>query len=137
MERILENGEDGTSAAETFKKSEPNDLKDLSDVTNEIRHLIIGNGFERINTEANGPTSSEDGDLKIKFQYMEEQAALNLKRPVSYSMLQDYFQRRFRRHLNIYYTTSSREIVIQVRFFSTALTISNLSRFKIKQIWIT
>lgn len=118
MERILENGEDGTNAAESFKKSEPNDLKDLSDVTNEIRHLIIGNGFEHIKTEANGPTSSEDGDLKIKFQYMEEQAALNLKRPVSYSMLQDYFQRRFRRHLNIYYTTSSREIVIQVRFFS-------------------
>ncbi|KAI6182877.1 Mitogen-activated protein kinase kinase kinase 3 [Aphelenchoides bicaudatus] len=77
---------------------------------------MIGSLMERPppSPQANGPSSSEN-DLKIKFQYQEEQAALNLKRPVSYSMLQDYFQRRFRRHLNIYYTTSTREIVIQVQ----------------------
>lgn len=102
MERILENGE----ALST----------NLSDVTNEIKRLMIGNDFARssAHTDANGPSSS-DNDLKIKFQYMEEQAALNLKRPVSFSMLQDYFQRRFRRHLNVYYTTSSREIAIQIQ----------------------
>lgn len=108
MERILENGEEPFTCTETLKSN------GLNDVTDEIKRLMIGNVLERPTAQANGPSSSEN-DLKIKFQYMEEQAALNLKRPVSYSMLQDYFQRRFRRHLNIYYTTSSREIVIQVQ----------------------
>jgi hypothetical protein len=108
MERILENGEEPFTCTETPKSN------GLNDVTDEIKRLMIGNVVERPTAQVNGPLSSEN-DLKIKFQYMEEQAALNLKRPVNYSTLQDYFQRRFRRHLNIYYTSSSREIVIQVQ----------------------
>jgi hypothetical protein len=101
MERILEHGDESTS-------------NELADVTNEIRRLIIGSAFEKTSNSKND-ASSLDTDLKIKFQYQEEQAALNLKQPVSFSMLQDYFQRRFRRHLNIYYTSSSREIAIQIQ----------------------
>src|SRR4051812_12768681 len=109
MERILENGEEPFTCTDTLKSNV------INNVTDEIKRLMIGSvAPERPTPQANGPLAS-DNDLKIKFQYQEEQAALNLKRPVSYSMLQDYFQRRFRRHLNIYYTTSSREIVIQVQ----------------------
>ncbi|KAI6178530.1 Mitogen-activated protein kinase kinase kinase 3 [Aphelenchoides besseyi] len=104
MERILEYAEEPTTAAD-----EP-----LEDVTDQIKRLIIGHDYEP-STKPILPIDENADDLKIKFMYMEEQAALNLKRPVSFSTLQDYFQRRFRRHLNIYYTTSSRELMIQIK----------------------
>ena len=54
-------------------------------------------------------------DLRIKVQYLEERCALNLKRPVNYRSLEQYFENKYKRRLNIYYTTSSKELMIQIR----------------------
>ncbi|KAI6241253.1 Protein kinase domain-containing protein [Aphelenchoides fujianensis] len=109
MQRILEYEEATADVGEPTEKA-------IENVADEIKRLLIGSSYDRkppIKPPAEPAVEGEE--LKIKFQYLEEQAALNLKRPVSYNTLQDYFQRRFRRHLNMYYTTSSRELMIQIK----------------------
>ncbi|KAI1693377.1 protein kinase domain-containing protein [Ditylenchus destructor] len=54
-------------------------------------------------------------DLRIKVQYMDERCALNLMRPVNFKSLEQYFHNKYRRQLNIYYTTSSKELMIQIK----------------------
>ncbi|CAD5210443.1 unnamed protein product [Bursaphelenchus xylophilus] len=80
---------------------------DLNILTDELRRLIVGRDIPL-------PRNDND-DLKIKFQYMDERGAINLQRPPKYSYLQEYFERRFKLQLNIYYTTSSKELMIQIR----------------------
>lgn len=60
-------------------------------------------------------------DLRIKVQYMDERSALNLMRPVNFKSLEQYFEQKYRRHLNLYYTTSSRELMIQIKVRPTAI----------------
>lgn len=83
---------------------------DVSGLRDELRRLMLGSG-----SRDPEPSDSQGDDLKIKFQYLEEKGALNVRRPPDYSHLQQYLERRFRRQLNIYYTTSSRELMIQIR----------------------
>lgn len=56
-----------------------------------------------------------DDEVRLKVQYMDERSALNLKRPVNYKSLEQYFEQKYRRHLNLYYTTSSKELMIQIK----------------------
>ncbi|KAL3094241.1 hypothetical protein niasHT_023674 [Heterodera trifolii] len=69
-----------------------------ADLRNDLMRLIIG----------------EEHLLKIKAQYLDERTALNLRRPVNYIELEQYFQNKYGRLLNFYYTTSTRELMIQI-----------------------
>uniref|UniRef100_A0A183BQ99 Ras-associating domain-containing protein n=1 Tax=Globodera pallida TaxID=36090 RepID=A0A183BQ99_GLOPA len=69
-----------------------------ADLRNDLMRLMIG----------------DEHLLKIKAQYLDERTALNLRRPVSFSELEQYFQNKHGRLLNFYYTTSTRELMVQV-----------------------
>uniref|UniRef100_A0A915DDP6 Protein kinase domain-containing protein n=1 Tax=Ditylenchus dipsaci TaxID=166011 RepID=A0A915DDP6_9BILA len=71
--------------------------EDEEDLRNNLMKLMIGD------------------DLRIKVQFMDERCALNLQRPVNFKSLEQYFENKYRRKLNIYYTTSSKELMIQLK----------------------
>lgn len=70
------------------------------DIVNDLRSLFLG---EKLNK------------LKIKVQYKEERSAIDLERPVNFSSLETYFTQKYRKSLSIYYTTSSRDLLIQIK----------------------
>ncbi|CAD5207138.1 unnamed protein product [Bursaphelenchus okinawaensis] len=87
------------------------ETKDLTLITDELRRLFVNEPAGK--TEKAEKT--ENDDLKIKFQHQDDKGAINLKRPPKFADLRDYFERRFKRPLKIYYTTSSKELMIQIR----------------------
>src|SRR3954471_16605842 len=74
--------------------------QESQDIVNDLRSLFVG---EKLNK------------LKIKVQYKEERSAIDLERPVNFSSLETYFTQKYRKSLSIYYTTSSRDLLIQIK----------------------
>ncbi|CAK5064832.1 unnamed protein product [Meloidogyne enterolobii] len=75
-------------AIQEEKSERQTNSEDTTNLRNDLIRLMIG----------------EDKLLKVKVQYLEERTALNLQCPNKYGRL-----------LNFYYTTSSRELMIQIR----------------------
>lgn len=77
----------------------PDNEGNVNELRSDLMRLIIG----------------EDHLFKIKVQYLDERTALNLQRPVNFQELEQYFQTKYGRLLNFYYTTSTKELMIQIR----------------------
>lgn len=85
---MTESSQNGSSSS-TSKQSQ--------DLVNDLRNLILGD------------------KLKIKVQYKEEKSAIDLERPVNFSSLESYFTQKYRKPLIVYYTTSTRDLLIQIK----------------------
>lgn len=102
---IQHNGSGGTSEGKDREGDDKDEQSNEKELRENLVRLMLGDSRLRPHDE-----------LRIKVQYMDERFALNLKREsLSFKELEQFFQNRYHRQLNIYYTTSSKELMIQIK----------------------